>query len=273
MKLNPRGENLRSDRVWLLSLVFASLACVTGCNRAESDWKAAQSVNTVAAYNDFLGKHPQNSHIAEVRQAIDVLDWNDAKSKSTVDAFNAYLLKNAQGKYVAEAKSSIENLDWKAAQAKGSVESYEAYVRSHAESAHALTARELLATKIEERDWQSATEANSFDAWTAFLAKHPKSTRETEARASLEKVAFAPSKEMMQTCLEEAIRREKLAGPTSVLTVLVSKVGDYDKGRGYLRVDASVMVRNGQSVFILSPNHYRARTDGKGKWTADIVWN
>lgn len=258
--------------ICLLSLAFGAMACLTGCNRAESDWKTAQSVNTVAAYNDFLSKHPQNSHIAEVRQAIEMLDWKDAKSKSTVEAFNAYLLKNAQGKYVAEAKSSIENLDWKAAQDKGTVESYETYVRSHAESAHALTARELLATKIEERDWQSATEANTFDAWSVFLAKHPKSTREPGARASLEKLAFAPSKEMMQVCLEEAIRREKLAGPTSVLTVLVSKVGDYDRGRGYLRVDASVMVRNGQSVFLLSPDHYRAKTDGKGKWTADIVW-
>lgn len=272
MKLNPNGANLRANMICLLSLAFGTMACLTGCNRAESDWKTAQSVNTVAAYNDFLSKHPQNSHIAEVKKAIDVLDWNDAKSKSTVEAFNGYLLKNAQGKYAAEAKSSIENLDWKAAQAKGTVESYEAYIRSHGESANTPTARELLAEKIEERDWKSATEASTFDAWTAFLAKHPKSTRETEARASLERVAFTPSKEMMQTCLEEAIRREKLAGSTSVLTVHVSKVGDYDRGLGYLRVDASVMVRNGQSVFLLGPDHYRARTDGKGKWTAEIVW-
>lgn len=99
--------NLRQTPAKLLVLAMTLLV---GCGTTERDWKQAKEANTASGYADFLGKHPQGSHVDEARAAIEEIDWNSAKAKNSTAAYNKYLATYSAGRHAAEAKAAIKAL-------------------------------------------------------------------------------------------------------------------------------------------------------------------
>jgi hypothetical protein len=69
------------------SVLIMTTILLMGCDRTESDWKQAKDANTVAAYANFIAKHPQGPHVDEANAATESLEWNAAEGSGSPDAF------------------------------------------------------------------------------------------------------------------------------------------------------------------------------------------
>ena len=78
------------QKLHLQMTAFATLCILCGCSHGESDWRNAESQNTVGGYSSFLARYPKTSHSAEAQER---LDWLTAKK---TDSLHAYAQFNGQ---------------------------------------------------------------------------------------------------------------------------------------------------------------------------------
>ena len=106
------------------ALMTMAVLALAGCSSAQSDWAAAGNENTVAAYQKFLTKHPNDQHANEAQTMILQLQddnaWAEAKHSGTIAAYQIYLQQSPQGSHAGEASDDIKALEraaaWKNAQ-------------------------------------------------------------------------------------------------------------------------------------------------------------
>jgi cell division septation protein DedD len=96
-------------------LVIAISILLVSCSAEKSDWQAAQSADSVEAYEQFITKHPQsalaNEARARTRQLAEEKDWEKATSVDTADSYQAFLGKYPDGKWSEEARIRVENFN------------------------------------------------------------------------------------------------------------------------------------------------------------------
>lgn len=140
-------------RLTVASIVGISLL-MTACNSAESDWDGAKIANTLAAYQTFVQKYPNDKHADDARGRIlalqDDKDWKTAQNTNTVDSFQEYLKKESGGTHVLEAQARLTSLHradtWKAADSEGSVAALQAFLQKYPQGPEADHARQKLAS-------------------------------------------------------------------------------------------------------------------------------
>jgi cell division protein FtsN len=97
----------------VIFLSVAILCAVGACSHEKRDWHAAQSADTIEAYEEFVKEHPKSARSAEVEARIAQLtedrDWQRASSTDTADAYRQFLAAHPQAKSAAEARIRIEN--------------------------------------------------------------------------------------------------------------------------------------------------------------------
>lgn len=103
----------------LCGLCLLSAATLFGCSSSQADWNQANTQGTIAAYQDFLSKHPNDPHDADARQHIATLQdsqaWSTAQSANTLQAYQQYLSSEPNGAHVQEAQTQITGLQRAAA--------------------------------------------------------------------------------------------------------------------------------------------------------------
>lgn len=103
----------------LCGLCLLSAASLLGCSSSQADWNQANTQGTVAAYQDFLNKHPNDPHDADARQHIQTLQdnqaWMAAQSANTLQAYQQYLSSEPNGAHVQDAQNQITGLQRAAA--------------------------------------------------------------------------------------------------------------------------------------------------------------
>ena len=122
-----------------MSLVLAAAAALGACSSAQSDWSKANAANTVAAYQEFLSKHPTGEHSAEAGDRIHALQddqaWSQAKQTNTIDGYRDYLQKQPTGSHVTEAQDAVSTqqraADWQAAESAGTVASVQDFLKKY----------------------------------------------------------------------------------------------------------------------------------------------
>jgi cell division septation protein DedD len=96
---------------WLALAVVASL--VAGCSREQQDWRTAEGVDSIEAYNRFLQRHPDSELATQARTRVAQLtedrDWQHAGSLDTADGYREFLTQHPNGKWAQEARIRIEN--------------------------------------------------------------------------------------------------------------------------------------------------------------------
>lgn len=105
-------------------LLLVAVSGLAACNSAKSDWEKASTLNTVAAYQDFLKAHPNDERASEAQAMIAQQQDNDAfdvaKHEGTAAGYQTYLEKFPQGAHAASAKTAMMDInramDWKSAQ-------------------------------------------------------------------------------------------------------------------------------------------------------------
>lgn len=96
-------------------LAIAISILLVSCSAEKSDWQAAQSADSVEAYEQFITKHPQsalaNEARARTKQLAEEKDWEKATSVDTADSYQAFLGKYPDGKWSEEARIRVENFN------------------------------------------------------------------------------------------------------------------------------------------------------------------
>jgi sporulation related protein len=137
---------------YLVPMALCGALAMVACGSATKDWADASAQNTIAAYQSFLGKHPNDAHAADAKMYIAALQDNSA---------------------------------WKAAQNGDSLDSYREYLQSEPSGMHAQDARDRV-TGLERADaWKSAQSGSSESALKAFLQKYPQGPEADQARQKL----------------------------------------------------------------------------------------
>ena len=142
----------------LRALCFITAATlIVACSSAESDWNQASQTNTVAAYQDFLNKHPDDQHAAQAKQQIATLQDNEA---------------------------------WATAQQANSAAGYQQYLSSMPNGAHAQEAHDKL-TALQATDAWNSTKNNPTEAsLNSFLQMYPNAPEASDARQMLQTLGY-----------------------------------------------------------------------------------
>jgi outer membrane protein assembly factor BamD (BamD/ComL family) len=136
----------------LLFMVLVPAVLLAGCS-AESEWKTATSQDTVAAYQNYLSRHPTGPHNTDAGTRIQLLQdeaaWSEAKRMGTVASYQAYLQKAAAQGHRIEAQSAISDYEraaaWESARARGTVASMQEFLKQYPRGLQADHARSKLA--------------------------------------------------------------------------------------------------------------------------------
>ena len=127
-------------------------AVLIACSSSDADWQQATSVNTIAAYTNFLKLHPNGQHADEARSHIRSLQddqaWMAAVSSDTVEGYQHYLSALPNGTHAQDARDSIIKLQraaaWKTAQADGSASALQAFLQQYPQGPESDEARAQL---------------------------------------------------------------------------------------------------------------------------------
>lgn len=141
------------------SLVLGFLA---GCDRSERDWERASTTNTVAAYEEYLHRHPESKFSNEAMSRLEELsrpaDWRKAQAANTIPAYEEFLRKHPQGEYADQARSALNELhlprDWETARYLNTIEAYEEFLERHPKSEHSEEVLRLLKPLRQEENFE-----------------------------------------------------------------------------------------------------------------------
>lgn len=136
--------------------LLSGTALLGACGSAKYEWSQATTLNTVAAYQTYLSKYPNDAHVA------------DAKSRIVV-------LKDEQA--------------WTAAQAASTVKSYQDYLTAEPNGVHAQAARDEIATSERTAAWRAAQTNPTAQSLQEFLQKYPSGPEADRARDKLKAIA------------------------------------------------------------------------------------
>jgi outer membrane protein assembly factor BamD (BamD/ComL family) len=139
-----------------LSGLLCCVVFLTACGSAKYEWSEANTLNTVAAYQAFLSKYPDDPHAADAKTRIAQLQDERA---------------------------------WSTAQATSTVESYQQYLTAQPNGTHAQAARDEIASRERTAAWQSAQTNETAQSLEEFLQKYPTGTEADRARAKLKVLA------------------------------------------------------------------------------------
>lgn len=126
---------------------------LAACGSARIKWSQASNLNTIAAYQAFLSKYPNDVHAADANNRIAEL-------------------KDAQ--------------TWSATQVASMVEGYQQYLTGEPSGAHAQAAREEIETRERAAAWRTAQTNETAQSLQDFPVKYPAGREADAARDKLE---------------------------------------------------------------------------------------
>lgn len=175
------GERV-AGRLLAVVLMLVTLMLV-GCNREPAAWSTAQKLNTVQAYESYLGKHGTGPHAAEAKGLmVEVQEWDKARAAPGIESLESFLQKYPGTRMRSEAERLLAPLtearDWEKACAGASVESLEGFLTKYPQSSRADEANRQL---VETRAWSEARKSRSVAGIEAFLKEYPATAHGPEA--------------------------------------------------------------------------------------------
>jgi len=139
-----------------LPLLICSAALLVACGSAKYEWSQANSLNTIAAYQTFLSKYPNDAHATDAMRRI--AELQDAQA-------------------------------WSTAQTASTVEGYQQYVSAEPNGAHLQAAQDEIASRERSAAWHSVESNETAQSLQEFLQKYPTGTEADRARDKLKVLA------------------------------------------------------------------------------------
>ena len=140
------------DRGLSLAGLLCCTALLAACGSAKYEWSQASSLNTVAAYQSFVSKYPNDAHAADARSRIAGLEeeqaWATAQKAPSLQSYQQYLTAEPQGAHAQAARDEIASDErsaaWRAAQATNTAQSMQEFVKNYPTGTEADRARDKL---------------------------------------------------------------------------------------------------------------------------------
>ena len=125
---------------------------LSACGSAKYEWSQASNLNTVAAYQVFLSKYPNDTHAADANNRIselkDAQAWNAAQAASSVEGYQQYLTAEPSGTHAQAAQEEIMTRErvaaWRTTQMNETVQSLQNFLQKYPAGAEADAARDRL---------------------------------------------------------------------------------------------------------------------------------
>ena len=116
------------------------------------EWSHASTLNTVAAYQEFLSEYPTDPHAVDAQSRIATLQderaWTIAQITSSLQGFQQYLTAEPNGAHVQVARDNIvmreRDAAWQTAQTNITAQSLRDFINKYPSSSEADEAREKL---------------------------------------------------------------------------------------------------------------------------------
>jgi hypothetical protein len=170
------------------SLLAIFLVFIGGCATSPeiTAWNMAREVNTPAAYQNYLQRHPDSSHAEEAQERIGKSKMEQILAADTVAACVRTMKSNTDPK-IAE---TVAGLAFKAAQKEESPDAlydFLAYFKGHAGAPE-------IRSRLEELELKAARDDESPSGLEFFLLKYPQSRFLAEARKLLAEKSYVQVK-------------------------------------------------------------------------------
>jgi outer membrane protein assembly factor BamD (BamD/ComL family) len=132
---------------------FLSCAVLlVACGSAKYEWSQATNLNTIAAYQGFLAKYPNDGHAADANNRIaelkDAQAWNAAQAAASVEGYQQYLTAEPNGTHAQSARDEIEARErataWRSAQTNETAQSLQDFLQKYPTGMEADAARDKL---------------------------------------------------------------------------------------------------------------------------------
>ncbi|HEY5995509.1 MAG TPA: hypothetical protein VIU29_00745 [Candidatus Deferrimicrobiaceae bacterium] len=149
-------------------------------------WNMAREVNTPAAYQNFLQRHPDSGHADEARERVGKSEMEQIMAADTV----AECVRTMKTKPDPKIAATVAELAYKAALKESSPDAlydFLAFFKGHAKASE-------IRSRLEELEFKAAGEDASPTALEFFLLKYPNSSRVPEAGKLLAEKSYAQVK-------------------------------------------------------------------------------
>jgi len=97
------------------TVIVASVSAMllsAGCSREHREWRAAETADTIEAYDRFIANHRDSELATEARarliQLTEERDWLRANSADTAASYRKFLQQHPEGKWSQEARIRVE---------------------------------------------------------------------------------------------------------------------------------------------------------------------
>ena len=119
----------------LISLIILTVfPIVYACSAAQKDYEKARQVDTIAAYQDFLSKHPQSDFSKTAMTRIEEKKFKMAESENTVAAYQRFINASDSELFKNYANQRIIKIytdAFEKAKAADTIEAYEQYLEDY----------------------------------------------------------------------------------------------------------------------------------------------
>jgi outer membrane protein assembly factor BamD (BamD/ComL family) len=170
-------------------LAVVTIVLIAGCATMQSRWGAAESADTIAAYEDFLKEYPEGDLAARAsarrKELYEQRDWKDAEAKNTISAYEDFIRNYPEGRHKNDAYARLETLS----PPKGKDSPFvttEAFLKRYRQG---VFMDEALST-LEKLYFEQAIQGNTISAYEDFLRRYPSGRFADDARRRMEKLSF-----------------------------------------------------------------------------------
>jgi hypothetical protein len=153
-------KNTTMRLVWYFLSVFFLL--LQGCGvlfyreederkRQEAEYRPYQQQNTIAAYQEFMKKYPDNLFVSEAKCTIELLQFSPYEQKDTIDGYREFMKSYPSNRNASRAVEKIDQLEFKQAEDADTIAAYREFLRQHPRSNYIMLAQQRL-QDLEFRD-------------------------------------------------------------------------------------------------------------------------
>ncbi|MFM2065667.1 MAG: hypothetical protein RLZZ584_576 [Pseudomonadota bacterium] len=171
-------------------------------NADAAAWQAAESSNSVAAFQAYLSEFPGGMYAPAAR--VKLASLKPAGSTTSAPANLPQPAESTQSAVLAPVPPGTKDAEayiWRDVQARGGKEHYEAYLQQYPKGRHVASARAAIKSlslqavdpksRNESVAWDLARKANTEQAYRAYLLDYPSGRFVAEATAALQSVQSA----------------------------------------------------------------------------------
>ena len=191
------------QKPWILDQFFKRLYLSKQSDELTA-WLEAESLNTVAAYENFKERFPKSNHALEANAKIQILseiaDWQVIAGATNAADLEAFMRKYPSGAHSVEAAQKLATLrrdeddrDWAAAKQTRSVGAIIQYLRQHPFQDHyseALdtldelrsTAQVGISATADAQAWQAAEASDSLDSYERYVNQFANGVHASQAQ-------------------------------------------------------------------------------------------